>query len=160
MGGPPEEIGHKVAAARVGTFLGILLCYSFVGPVAVNMAENSEVQRAVHHAIGVVIVSFIIVEYQAETAETPSEQNAGTQKTEAAERQAGSTDKVVVPEMSKVPAETQPGPPEKKYNVLAPKIRPNHYGINRLDTVFATGYIPLNWAQRRRHQIRLTKRER
>ena len=27
VGGPPEEIGHKVAAALVGTFLGILLCY-------------------------------------------------------------------------------------------------------------------------------------
>ncbi|HUD56530.1 MAG TPA: flagellar motor stator protein MotA [Terracidiphilus sp.] len=27
LGGPPEEIGHKVAAALVGTFLGILLCY-------------------------------------------------------------------------------------------------------------------------------------
>ena len=32
LGGPPEEIGHKVAAALVGTFLGILLCYGFVGP--------------------------------------------------------------------------------------------------------------------------------
>lgn len=30
LGGPPEEIGHKVAAALVGTFLGILLCYGFV----------------------------------------------------------------------------------------------------------------------------------
>jgi chemotaxis protein MotA len=29
LGGPPEEIGHKVAAALVGTFLGILLCYGF-----------------------------------------------------------------------------------------------------------------------------------
>lgn len=28
IGGPPEEIGHKVAAALVGTFLGILLCYA------------------------------------------------------------------------------------------------------------------------------------
>src|SRR5438105_4829180 len=27
LGGPPEEIGHKVAAALVGTFLGILMCY-------------------------------------------------------------------------------------------------------------------------------------
>jgi chemotaxis protein MotA len=26
LGGPPEEIGKKVAAALVGTFLGILLC--------------------------------------------------------------------------------------------------------------------------------------
>ena len=34
LGGPPEEIGHKVAAALVGTFLGILLCYGFLGPLA------------------------------------------------------------------------------------------------------------------------------
>src|SRR5207247_11472411 len=27
IGGPPSEIGHSVAAALVGTFLGILLCY-------------------------------------------------------------------------------------------------------------------------------------
>ena len=27
LGGPPEEIGKKVAAALVGTFLGILMCY-------------------------------------------------------------------------------------------------------------------------------------
>lgn len=32
--GPPAEIGEKVAAALVGTFLGILLCYGFVGPLA------------------------------------------------------------------------------------------------------------------------------
>ena len=32
LGGPPEEIGKKVAAALVGTFLGILMCYGFVGP--------------------------------------------------------------------------------------------------------------------------------
>jgi chemotaxis protein MotA len=31
--GPPAEIGHNVAAALVGTFLGILLCYGFVGPM-------------------------------------------------------------------------------------------------------------------------------
>jgi len=35
--GPPQEIGHHVAAALVGTFLGILLCYGFVGPAAINM---------------------------------------------------------------------------------------------------------------------------
>jgi chemotaxis protein MotA len=37
LGGPPEEIGHKVAAALVGTFLGILLAYGFLGPVATGM---------------------------------------------------------------------------------------------------------------------------
>ncbi|HEX7085417.1 MAG TPA: flagellar motor stator protein MotA [Vicinamibacterales bacterium] len=31
--GPPSEIGHKVAAALVGTFLGILLCYGFFNPM-------------------------------------------------------------------------------------------------------------------------------
>jgi len=32
--GPPEEIGHHIAAALVGTFLGVLGCYGFVGPLA------------------------------------------------------------------------------------------------------------------------------
>jgi len=35
--GPPEEIGHKVAVALVGTFIGILLCYGFVSPLAMNL---------------------------------------------------------------------------------------------------------------------------
>ncbi|MGE0040520.1 MAG: flagellar motor stator protein MotA [Vicinamibacterales bacterium] len=35
--GPPAEIGEKVAAALVGTFLGILLCYGFTGPAASAM---------------------------------------------------------------------------------------------------------------------------
>jgi chemotaxis protein MotA len=35
--GPPAEIGEKVGAALVGTFLGILLCYGFVGPLATKM---------------------------------------------------------------------------------------------------------------------------
>lgn len=39
---PPEVIGQKVAAALVGTFLGILLGYGFVGPVASAMAVRSE----------------------------------------------------------------------------------------------------------------------
>jgi chemotaxis protein MotA len=59
MGGPPEEIGRKVAAALVGTFLGILLCYGFVGPVAANMAKSTEEEHAFYHVLRVVIVSFI-----------------------------------------------------------------------------------------------------
>jgi chemotaxis protein MotA len=34
IGGSPETVGEKVAAALVGTFLGILLCYGVVGPIA------------------------------------------------------------------------------------------------------------------------------
>jgi chemotaxis protein MotA len=42
LGGPPEEIGHKVAAALVGMFLGILLCYGFLGPIATRIAQVNE----------------------------------------------------------------------------------------------------------------------
>jgi chemotaxis protein MotA len=38
----PEQIGHHVAAALVGTFLGILLCYGLFHPIASN-AELQEV---------------------------------------------------------------------------------------------------------------------
>jgi chemotaxis protein MotA len=41
----PEEIGHHVAAALVGTFLGILLCYGLFHPIATN-AELQEVANA------------------------------------------------------------------------------------------------------------------
>jgi chemotaxis protein MotA len=59
LGGPPEEIGHKVAAALVGTFLGILLCYGFIGPVASNIAKLTDEEHAYYHVLRVVIVSFI-----------------------------------------------------------------------------------------------------
>jgi len=59
LGGPPEEIGHKVAAALVGTFLGILLCYGFIGPIAANMAKAMEEEHAYYHVLRVVIVAFI-----------------------------------------------------------------------------------------------------
>jgi chemotaxis protein MotA len=35
--GKPEEIGHHVAVALVGTFLGILLSYGYVQPLAANL---------------------------------------------------------------------------------------------------------------------------
>jgi len=34
LGGPPEEIGHKVAAALVGTFLGILALLRISRPLS------------------------------------------------------------------------------------------------------------------------------
>ena len=42
INGPPEEIGRKVAVALVGTFIGILLCYGFVGPLANNLHALAE----------------------------------------------------------------------------------------------------------------------
>jgi chemotaxis protein MotA len=59
LGGPPEEIGRKVAAALVGTFLGILLCYGFVGPIAANMAKSAEDERAYLYVLRVVMITFL-----------------------------------------------------------------------------------------------------
>jgi chemotaxis protein MotA len=59
LGGPPEEIGHRVAAALVGTFLGILLCYGLVGPLAGNMAKLTEDEHAYYHVLRVLITAFI-----------------------------------------------------------------------------------------------------
>jgi chemotaxis protein MotA len=39
---PPAELGKLIAAALVGTFLGILLAYGFIGPVAAAMEERLE----------------------------------------------------------------------------------------------------------------------
>ena len=59
LGGPPEEIGHKVAAALVGTFLGILLCYGLVGPMASNMAKIAEDEHSYLHVLRVLMISFL-----------------------------------------------------------------------------------------------------
>ena len=42
LGGPIEEIGKMVAAALVGSFLGILLAYGFVGPLATALTRQGE----------------------------------------------------------------------------------------------------------------------
>jgi chemotaxis protein MotA len=59
LGGPPEEIGHKVAAALVGTFLGILLCYGVVGPLAANLTKLIDSEHNYYHVLRVVMLSFI-----------------------------------------------------------------------------------------------------
>src|SRR5579863_1065525 len=59
LGGPPEEIGKKVAAALVGTFLGILLCYGLVGPLAANMAKTADDEHAYYHVLRVMLVALL-----------------------------------------------------------------------------------------------------
>ena len=59
LGGPPEEIGKKVAAALVGTFLGILLCYGLVGPLAASMTKEANAGNSYLHVIRVIIVAFL-----------------------------------------------------------------------------------------------------
>jgi chemotaxis protein MotA len=59
LGGPPEEIGHKVAAALVGTFLGILLCYGLVGPLASRMGKMAEEEHAFLMVLRVTMIAFL-----------------------------------------------------------------------------------------------------
>ena len=59
LGGPPEQIGEKVAAALVGTFLGILLCYGVVGPLSANMRKTADDQNEYLHVMRVLILSFL-----------------------------------------------------------------------------------------------------
>src|ERR1700742_824025 len=59
IGGPPEEVGHKVAAALVGTFLGILLCYGLVGPLGANMNKGADAQNEYLQVLRVLLLSFL-----------------------------------------------------------------------------------------------------
>jgi chemotaxis protein MotA len=59
LGGPPEEIGHKVAAALVGTFLGILLCYGVLGPMAAKMGKAAEEEGHFYHTVRVALIAFL-----------------------------------------------------------------------------------------------------
>jgi chemotaxis protein MotA len=59
LGGPPEEIGAHVAAALVGTFLGILLCYGLVGPLSANMRKIADEHNEYLHVLRVLLLAFL-----------------------------------------------------------------------------------------------------
>ena len=57
LSGPPEELGKKVAAALVGTFLGILLCYGVVGPLSANMTKAVDEEHSYMHMLRVLMLA-------------------------------------------------------------------------------------------------------
>jgi chemotaxis protein MotA len=59
LGGPPEEIGHKVAAALVGTFLGILLAYGMLGPMSTAMERMARDESQFYTTIKTCIMGFL-----------------------------------------------------------------------------------------------------
>ncbi|MDR3723431.1 MAG: flagellar motor stator protein MotA [Terracidiphilus sp.] len=59
LGGPPEEIGEHVAAALVGTFLGILMSYGLVGPLTANMAKTADEHDGYLHVLRVMMLAFL-----------------------------------------------------------------------------------------------------
>lgn len=56
--GPPEEIGHHVGAALVGTFIGILLSYGFFQPLSANLSSKVEAEGQYFLAIKQVLLAF------------------------------------------------------------------------------------------------------
>jgi chemotaxis protein MotA len=56
--GPIEEIGEKVGAALVGTFLGILLSYGFFGPLAARMELLGASELSFFRTISGIVLSF------------------------------------------------------------------------------------------------------
>nr|CBX30055.1 Chemotaxis protein motA [uncultured Desulfobacterium sp.] len=56
--GPPEVIGHKVAVALVGTFLGIYLSYGFVQPIATNIDMANDEESKIFEVIKSGMIAF------------------------------------------------------------------------------------------------------
>src|SRR5580692_4602672 len=58
IAGPIEQIGEKVAAALVGTFLGIFISYGFMNPLAVNMEFINHAEMAFIRCISASVIGF------------------------------------------------------------------------------------------------------
>jgi chemotaxis protein MotA len=56
--GKPEEIGHHVAVALIGTFMGILLSYGYVQPLAQNLEMQTAATGRFLHCIKNALVAF------------------------------------------------------------------------------------------------------
>jgi chemotaxis protein MotA len=58
IAGPIEQIGEKVAAALVGTFLGIFISYGFMNPLAVNIEFISQAEVGYIRCIAASVIGF------------------------------------------------------------------------------------------------------
>jgi len=56
---PPMILGHSIGAALVGTFLGVLMCYGFVGPMATNLEHQAHEGGTFFQVIRVALVAFV-----------------------------------------------------------------------------------------------------
>jgi len=57
VGIPPAELGILIAKALVGTFLGILLAYGFVGPIASLMEQKLDESSKAFQCIKVTLLA-------------------------------------------------------------------------------------------------------
>jgi chemotaxis protein MotA len=59
IGAPPEILGHSIGAALVGTFLGVLLAYGFVGPMGRHMEHAVHEELEYLNVFKVALVAFV-----------------------------------------------------------------------------------------------------
>lgn len=55
---PPEVLGHSIGAALVGTFLGVLMSYGFIGPMAKNLEHQASEKQEFFMIVKVALLSF------------------------------------------------------------------------------------------------------
>jgi chemotaxis protein MotA len=58
-GADTATIGHKVGAALVGTFLGILVSYGFVGPIAAAMEHHANAETKAFEVVKMALVATV-----------------------------------------------------------------------------------------------------
>ena len=56
---PPAVLGEMIGGALVGTFLGVLLAYGLVGPLAGRMKQVVEEEARYHEVIRAVLVAHL-----------------------------------------------------------------------------------------------------
>ncbi len=58
-GSSTAEIGHQVGSALVGTFLGILVAYGFVGPIAAAMEHKAHEESKGFEVVKMALVASV-----------------------------------------------------------------------------------------------------
>ncbi len=56
---PPAVLGHSIGAALVGTFLGVLACYGFVGPIGANLEHMARDEEVCLHVVRLSYVAYM-----------------------------------------------------------------------------------------------------
>jgi chemotaxis protein MotA len=54
---PPAILGTMIGSALVGTFLGVLLAYGMVGPLATRLKQIIEADAAIYHVVKQIIIA-------------------------------------------------------------------------------------------------------
>ena len=89
---PPDVIGSKVGAALVGTFLGILLGYGFLAPIAKNIDQINQTEAHFFSALRAGLVAFgngaaPVTAVEFARRNIPSTERPGSQELEEVVRQ-------------------------------------------------------------------------